>query len=289
MAQAASLQDFLAWGMRTLPARHTVVVVGGHGGGFLGVVEDTERRHLMPLSDLVGAMQRAGVHADVLALNACLMAGAEVACEVAPQSDWLVASQAVEEREGMPLGALLERLGPETTPAEAAAALVEVSAATPERTSTLSALDCSRIGALEDALDGLGEAILAHTEARDALRAHIAALPSFYGQRPWDRPLSEMRDAQAFASRLAADVGLPGQVRTAAAALQASCAELVSAAQSSGREDAHGLSLYLPLQSLAVGMGPAGRAVHALYHDGLALSRATHWDEAMELLASGAQ
>jgi Clostripain family len=286
MAKRESLEDFLRWGLRTIPARHVMVVVGGHGGGYLGVVEDAERRHLMPLTDTAQALRDAGVHADVLAFNACLMAGAEVADEVAPSAQYVVASQGVEEHEGMALGRVIAGLGPQTSGEQAASMLASTASACPERTPTLSAWSSQRLAPVVEALNSLGQAVLAAPACRAELRADIARLRSFYDQRPWDRPLSDYRDALAFASSLAADEALPSAVRAAARHLGESVAQAVVVSSASQRADAHGLSLYLPLESLTSGLGPAGKAADALYHR-LALAGGSPWSRAVDLIAEG--
>ena len=43
--QAATLDQFLAWGMKNYPAKKTMVVMAGHGEGFAGYAADGEQEH----------------------------------------------------------------------------------------------------------------------------------------------------------------------------------------------------------------------------------------------------
>jgi len=270
MSQEATLEDFLQWGMRTLPARHYVVVLGGHGAGFIGGVTDVGRGHLMPVSAAGSAL--ASMHPDVLVYNACLMSQAEVAAEVLPHADYLVAAEGLEDREGMPLGVVAEGLSDARDGAAAARLVADASARTPARVVGPSAVDLRAMPAVVDALDALGTRILAAPAARDTLRAHVRALPSFTPDTPWDRPLSDYRDLDGWARRLADDRSLePSGIAAAARDLR----DALGTAVLRG-----GLSAWLPLAPIGDTHGEPGRAVQATY-DGLALSRATRWDEAV--------
>lgn len=283
MADPTTLQDFLAWGMRALPARHYVVVLGGHGGGFMGVVEDAGRSHLMPPDGVANALRQASRKPDVLVMNACLMAQAEFADEMAPHAAILVGSQGREEGAGIPLGAALATLTPATTDREAAEALVRAAAGAPQRTATLSALDLAEAPRLERALDGLGRAILAAPAARERLLGHVRATRGFYDFHPWDHPLSDMKDLVDFAGRLSADPSLEASgIAAAARVVEVVGAHMVIANEAS--TPASGLSIYLPAEDLGRTHGEPGRRVEDIYHS-LRLPRDTAWGRAVAVLA----
>lgn len=285
MADKDALADFLAWGMRAFPARHYMVVLGGHGSGFLGAVTDPGRTHMIPPDDMVKALDGAPARTDVLVMNACLMAQAEVATEMAGHADYLVASQGMEEKEGLPLGRLLPRLAG-ASPREAGRALVEEAGRVPDRTPFVSLLDLSRSEPVVRALDGLGAAMLANPDAVPALREHVAALPTFRTGNRYDPPLSDYKDLVSLARRIEAD---PRLARTdlPRAAEEARCSvEALVIAHTPGPEasPAQGLSVYAPLTPLEEAAGPLGARAWEIYlrQD---LARSTRWDEAIALLA----
>jgi hypothetical protein len=280
MNEPSTLTDFLRWGMRAVPAQRYMVVVGGHGGGFLGVVTDAERSRLMSADGLAQAFAAAGARPDVLVMNACLMAQAEVAVEMMPHARWMVAAQGLEEGVGMPLGRVVSMLDEGATAEQAAAAVVDACAATPERTPTVSAVNLEQAGALRDALDDLGRAILEHPRHAAALRAHIEKTRGFYDHQPWDRPLSDLRDLGDFARRVGNDSTLKDLHAASRALLQTLRAAVAAHVPAS----VSGMSAYLPTQRLEDTHGPSGLAAQAKY-DRLALSRQTVWDDALASLA----
>lgn len=283
MSRPQALEDFLRWGMRAFPARNYMVVLGGHGGGFLGSVGDVNRTRMMRPPEMAGALAASGLHPQVLVLNSCLMAQAEVAVEAAPRADYLVASQGEEHLAGLPLARALERLDGTTSPEAAARMLVEESGRTPERTPAMSALSLAEVPALARALDGLGRAILAAPSLYPEMRRVLRELPHFRPDRPNDRPLTDYRDLSAFARRLP-ELGDPALAR-AARDLEGSLGEVVLAAVARpDHEGANGLSAWLPTENLRRTHGPAVGWVEDLYRS-LALSRTTAWDEAMAALA----
>ena len=278
MSRPETLERFLRWGMKAAPAERYVVVLGGHGSGFMGAVTDSGRQRVLAPQEMREALRHAGMHADVLVLNACLEANVEVAAELAPRADVLVASQGLQNGAGIPLGAAIERLRPDTAPLEAARIIVDASRAVPERAPLLSAIDEGRVGAVVHGLDALGAALLADEAGLAAARRCIATLPDFR-ERPQDRPLVDLKDIQAFARGLATDARLAGTpLASAAGALERAAGESVVAATSPTGE-ARGLSAYLAIAPL-----PFDRVQQQ--YDDLALSTAApHWHEAVERLA----
>lgn len=272
MSQPASLEDFLRWGMRRFPARQYLVVLGGHGGGFLGAVGNPERSRLMRPAEMAAAIGASGLKPQVLALNACLMAQAEVAAELAPHSDFLVAAQGLEHAEGMPLGALIERL-PGLSAEGAARALVEESSRTPERTPSMSAVSSAALGQVAAALDALGGAMLAAPSVHEQVRGILRGLPD-YRERPGDRPLTDYKDLREFARRLEGTALAP-EAKALGAALDTA---VVASFARADHPAAHGLSAYMPSEPL---QAPAW--VEELYRS-TALARGTRWDDALDVL-----
>lgn len=279
MSRPETLEQFLRWGMKAIPAERYIVVLGGHGSGFMGAVTDPTRQRLLAPQQMRDALAGAGARADVLVLNACLEANVEVATELAPRADVLVASQGLQQGVGMPLGAVIERLRADTTPLEAARAIIDASRNVPARTPILSAVDERRVGEVVRALDALGAALLGDAAAMSVARAQVEALPDFR-ERPHDRPLVDLKDARAFARGLASDARLAATPAAAAAAALDRAVEeaVVSVTPASDGVGAHGLSAYLPSAPLPFDW------VQRQY-DGLALSRqAPRWHAAVAAL-----
>jgi len=96
MKQPSNLKDFVAWGMKNYPAKHYVVVLGGHGGAWTGALQ-------MSPSDMGMALQ-AGVNQanrstgrrdgiDALVLNSCYMGNLESVNEMRNSADVIIASE----------------------------------------------------------------------------------------------------------------------------------------------------------------------------------------------------
>lgn len=266
MSRPEALQDFLRWGMERYPAEHTMVVLGGHGGGFLGAVSDVERRRFLLPGETASALSP--FKPDVLVYNSCLMAQAEIAHEVSSCAHYLVASQGGEEGVGIPLGEVVSHLAGKS-PREGALAVVEACAQTPSRTPTMGALDLSQVPALTSSLDALARTFVGPD--REVVAAHVQATPHFW-KHSWDRPLSEMRDLSTFLHRLAEDGRLSERLRSSARASLAALEGVVI-----GHTGSLGLSVYLP-------EGEIARPVEQRYA-ALRFARDTFWDESIKELA----
>lgn len=252
MASTATLQDFLRWGMGRFPAKRYAVVLGGHSAGFAGAVTDAERRKMLRLPELAAALGE--LKPDVLVFNSCLMAQAEVAAEMAPVADYLVASRTEEKGLGMPLGEWLTNL--QGSPAQAAQQLADLCARAGERAPQVAAVDLQQ-GFLP-ALDSLGQAILRHPEDLPVLRRHIGEEPTLWPRG--ERPLADHKNLSGLLTRWENDASLDPEVR-------ASSRELRTAAPA-------GLGIYAP-------SGPAIPLADQLYEP-LRLARETSWDEALK-------
>jgi hypothetical protein len=288
MSEPQTLSDFLAWGMRAVPARNYVVVIGGHAGGFLGAVEDPQRHRLMAPDQMAQAFSEAGCHPAVLVFNACYMAQAEVAAEFAPHAAYMVASQAFESGAGMALGAALGGIARAANAREAATALVSSSADVPDRISAVSALDLATMPALQQSLDHLAGVLLSTPHAVETAREHITRMRNFREDKPWDQPLTDYKDVADFTTRLEADARLPAAVRAAAAEVGNRLRPTVVAHASHGSAPAAGLSIYLPTRDLAQTHGQPGAAALSLYQR-LELSRESRWGRLVAALGASVE
>ena len=124
MADPRHLAEFIHWGMSKFPAKHFMLVISGHGAGFVGVVTDYARnlRLIMSFKGFAKALQlgikSTGRRIDLLILDACHMHMTELWYELAhlPGNpvQFLITPLGDLRLEGMPLGDLISRLAPAT-------------------------------------------------------------------------------------------------------------------------------------------------------------------------------
>ena len=106
MGEAATLADFLAWGVRNYPSEHMGLILWDHGGGSISGVcfDELNGRDSLNLRELDTALNQAyGVmwdKFDFIGFDACLMCTLETANIMATYSDYMVASQESEPGSG---------------------------------------------------------------------------------------------------------------------------------------------------------------------------------------------
>jgi len=206
----ATLRSFLEDSIRAFPAERTWLVVTGHGDDWMGLAPDASDPlgRPLPLAGFRDALAAATTGAlaevravvpgsprlDVVQLDACRMGSIEVATELAPVADHLVASQENEPSAGHPYGAFYalaqNHLGSAPRTAAAEVVLDYVRAYNPTLSTrpgryvgtsiTAVALDLQRLGALTEAMAALSREIRASRPAGlscaeiDTLRAALA-------------------------------------------------------------------------------------------------------------------
>jgi len=96
MMHPNSLQDFISWGMSKYPAKHYVLVMAGHGGGWTGALKMSPSEVSMAVQAGVhNANQRNGRsdHMDAIVFNSCYMGNLESVHQMKDASDITIASQ----------------------------------------------------------------------------------------------------------------------------------------------------------------------------------------------------
>ncbi len=243
----ATLTRFLDWAAATFPAERYGLVLWDHGGGLEGVAwDDSSRGDRLTLAETRAAIAASSLgRVDLLGFDACLMAMAEVAGELADVARVMVASQELEPAEGWAYDRWLAGLArdPDAEPAELALRIVETYAErfAERRDITLSAVDLEAVPGLEAALDGL-----AHTVAAAAGPGELRALAeAAAAARPTPRDASyPYRDLGGFLEGIEARVEDPA---IAAAAGRARTALAATVLAEAGTVDAlSGLSIHLP-------------------------------------------
>ena len=109
-----NLENFISWGMKKFPAERTMIVLGGHGAGFLGAISDPDKKKLMNMGNITSAIKKIGKNPDVIVFNSCLMSMAETAGEMAGQAGYMVASECDLKETGLPLGEFVRNLKEKT-------------------------------------------------------------------------------------------------------------------------------------------------------------------------------
>jgi hypothetical protein len=269
MSQPAALEDFLKWGMSKYPAKHYVVVMGGHGAGSFGAVTNSQRTHMMQLPEIRQAIEDSGCRPQMLIFNTCLGDQAESAAEFRDVTPVVVGSQTEQDGLGMPLGGWLAKTQGLDDPRRAAAELVAECATVPDRSPSISAISTDGSRALDHQLDQLGQAMRQNPELREQLRDLIASQPHPW-KHEWDHPLVDEIDLGHLANALANDQTLPDSLRTAGQGIKDQLATMVIGA---------GLSLYAPHTPWAA--GPVG----AIYGR-LRLPHESGWAQTLNWLTS---
>ena len=105
MGDVCTLEKFLELALYYAPAEHLMVNLWNHGGGPLSGVEvdeNTENIISVPeYADFAEALYKArGEKTDILGFDACLIGNLEIALNVAPYADYMVASAETEPGSG---------------------------------------------------------------------------------------------------------------------------------------------------------------------------------------------
>lgn len=276
--KAATLDDFLAWGIKSCPSEKTMVILAGHGEGFAGFAADgvsTPGKSGMSLADLKEVLGK--YPTDVVVFDSCLMGQAEVLHSLSSTCDYMVASSELIGAAGMPYKPILEQL-PGKTPEAAARTLVELTqkdqAAREEKGEangvlTLAAYDTAQAEQLFKALDATAQAGLEGPPSPPAFSA--LSSPAFNLEQ-WHEPFHHFRDLKGYASRLARSNELPPEMRQRAGELVAAVEKTVLAYHAEGDQvyESTGLSVYLP-----TGYNPDADFGYRQS----SMAEATHWDE----------
>ncbi|MDD5334063.1 MAG: clostripain-related cysteine peptidase [Rhodoferax sp.] len=173
MGSKATLQSFLAWGVKAYPADKYIVVLWDHGGGInsgIGSDEITGNALSVPAiqESLQTVSQAQNIKFEMVGFDACLMANAEVAASLANSTKYMVASQDLEPGGGWAWNGFLKFVtdNPAATGKDIGAEiansyLVKMNLA--KQTVTLSVTDLSKMAALSAATDGFATALQKYT------------------------------------------------------------------------------------------------------------------------------
>ncbi len=262
MGNTAVLTDFIRWGQTAFPADKYILVFWDHGGGPLwgyggDIDTDTDTMQVMQLRQAVGdAVAATGRRFELIGFDACLMATAEIAANLAPFARYLVASEELEPGPGWNYTPFLNALAanPDADGLDAGRAIANGYAAKtdPETdTYTLSVIDLSRIDAVVAAIGEFStlaadQFSLSGRAAWNQLAA-IRNLADEFGANYVNNRFTNLTDLGHFAALIGEGSGV---YRQSAARLQAAVAQAVRYnVRSDGHPAASGLAFYFPFHN----------------------------------------
>ena len=102
MADGRTLTDFIQWTADHYSAKKNMLVLWDHGGGSSTglILDENYGDTIMPVFVLEEALQESGTHFDLILTDTCLMASLEMCQALAPNVDYLAASEEVLAGDG---------------------------------------------------------------------------------------------------------------------------------------------------------------------------------------------
>lgn len=254
----AVLAEFIAAGIAAKPADHYALVLTDHGAAWPGIGGDESAEHdALTLDELDAALTQgldaAGVDSlGLLGFDACLMATYEVASALAPHADRLLASQELEPGHGWDYTSFAVAAEGPVTVDDLGAALLEGFQAQAEAEGTaeeitLSLVDLTRMAAVDEALAGFSETLVAEGDgvAPAVGRSLVSELSFGRSRDPFQA--SHMTDLGGFVAAVGdAEEALAGAAAELTAALDAA---VVGSVAGRAMQEATGLSIYFPARA----------------------------------------
>ncbi|MCD4782641.1 MAG: hypothetical protein K8T10_02300 [Candidatus Eremiobacteraeota bacterium] len=281
MADPKVMADFIKFGVKNYPADHYALIIGDHGGGWVGAVSDDSHDGWMSTPDIQKGLQMAqdetGTKMDILGFDACLMATSEVGYELKDNVNYMVASEQTEGGSGWPYTPLLTsetlksvqralRQKINLSPEDFAKKMITNAAGDQYSIPTLSATDLTKMDSFAKVVDKFAEAIINTETPNSTLKSLASKTESFYG----------LKDHYHFSELVSksddiSDVNL----KEAAKGMMAAIKEAVIEEQHSSKyPNAHGLTAEIPSYG----------GVDSGYTD-LKFAKDTKWDEAMNKMS----
>ena len=252
------LADFITTSVTNFPAARYSLIISDHGASWPGVGGDESSQFdTLSLAELEAGIQAglagAGLDKfDLLGFDACLMATYEVASELAPYADRLLASQELEPGHGWDYGALqLLNDSPDTDVDTLGSALIDgfEAQAKAQDTSTeitLSLVDLTKMGAVDAAMNEFTTALTARAAALGPIIGRERANVLSFGRNPDPANDTHMVDLGILVSEIGIDaLDVSDQADTVIRAINDSVIDSVAGAATRG---ATGLSIYFPPQ-----------------------------------------
>ena len=134
LSDPRTLRAFVDFAQTNYPADRTMLVLSGHGMGFIGLALDlmtSPSPTLMSIRGLAAALRSARRQPDILLLDACQMNCLEIACELAvprPAAGWMITPASLAPGNGLDYQAVLTALA-EASSASSEATVTEIARA----------------------------------------------------------------------------------------------------------------------------------------------------------------
>lgn len=294
MGNAQTLTEFAVWAMANYPAERYMLVVWDHGGGFRRMDsrelikdiswDDTSGGTSISIPQLSASLQAIkafnGANIDIVGMDACLMAMAEVAYEVRGSADYMVGSEDSEPGDGWPYDLFLQRLvaAPTSTAAQLSDWIVQDYITSYGSTSvTQSAIDLGTMDDLASIIDTFADVMTAGiggdngSAIKTALQNHLGSSQAF--------AVVDYHDLYHFAELVSADTTtMTVGIISAAAAVMSAVNSAVTENGTVGTTfaNAYGLSIWLPEADVFNN--------YILKYNQLAFAGDTSWDEFLAVL-----
>ena len=277
MGNPQTLIDFASWAVSNYPAKKYLLVIWNHGGGFRSPAyttkdiawDDTDGEDKITMPELEYALSaisvQIGENIDIVGMDACYMAMAEVAYQVKDYADILVTSEESEPNDGWPYDIILNQLVsyPTVTSNQLAANIVDsyIFSYTVSDDVTQSAIDLSYMDTLATQLSDMALAIMSDTLTPTINYINAASFSQYYSD--WD-----FIDLYDFCNKILS-YSYNVQVKNIALSIQQtlSSAVLHSGYYGYGVDKSRGLSIYFPY------------AEYDSYYNDTNFAQDTKWDE----------
>ena len=216
MSDATTLADFLIYGMKNYPSKHTMVVLADHGGGWLGAFtsDASASGHSIMTPDQISsafklAETATGKKPEVVDMVACLMATSEVAYQMKDRAKYLLASEEIGTTASFDYGPIIagieqsSRDGKTVSPKALAKTIVHTYDENPDAFKTKSAVDLPKMEAVKDSFKLLVDQLKASKVEPEAIAAAIQGAQNFGITEEGVYPFyDQIRDLKGFADNL---------------------------------------------------------------------------------------
>ncbi len=303
MAKPQSLADSIAWAMKEYPSKHFMLICSDHGGGWKGAHHSESTDSWMNATDLEEsfrlAQEQTGRKIDVLGFDECLMASTEIAHQLQPYADYMVASEETEGGAGwqydqalggektsnsnsrvlsgkvLNYAAAALRSRENLTPESMAKGIVQMAEGHQRDLGTMSAINLNKMPAVSAAVDNFAGVVLDSKLTRADFQSVAQQAQKF----------SDFADMSHFTSLAGAKFG--GKVAEASAQIEAALAEaVVSNQHSTSYPNARGLNIEIDKQaSFANIPNMEGDDLNRLSFDrygNTKFAKETRWDEMLK-------
>jgi hypothetical protein len=257
MGAPAVLTDFLDWGLNAYPADHTALILWDHGAGWIGYGGDESAdQDMLTYQELSkgikdGLSQSEVEKFDLLGFDACLMAAYEVAVNLQPFADYLVASEQLEPGHGWDYTSLSALIDDPTIDAKTLGKALltgfadQAAEEGTDKDITLSLIDLAKLQAVTDAVDGLSQKLVTNMSRDAAVLARSLSTDLEFGANEDKGQALNLFDLGGLSENLAAVE--PDYADDAAAIIDALDNAVPFMVRGDVTADATGLSIYFPL------------------------------------------